>query len=150
MSQPLSPATGVVHEVRWREICPWLILVPALRVSLLVRVILLALVGILLTHWGWSVLDGVFAESSLPLQRWNNIPRVAGVLAPSAQAEEISQEYDGAWSEFEGPVIRSWRWLTQPFLNAVLKRDGWEQSIGLLACGFEQRSPSGMQLWVLR
>ena len=63
MSQP----PGTLYEIRWNEICPWLILVRALRVSLSIRVLAFAFVGVVLTQWGWAALDSLFSKSAANL-----------------------------------------------------------------------------------
>jgi hypothetical protein len=47
--------TGSIYEIRWKEICPWLVLAKAWRVSLLVRVLAYSWAGLLLTQWGWHL-----------------------------------------------------------------------------------------------
>lgn len=59
-----GPAVGAtfapIAAVRWSELFPWLLLVRALRVSLMARVIMLAVAGVFLTQSGWTLIESVF------------------------------------------------------------------------------------------
>ena len=61
--------SGSLYDIRWNEVCPSLILVRSLRVSVMFRVLLLATVGTFVTQWGWSMIVGFFPESSFQGQR---------------------------------------------------------------------------------
>ena len=55
----MSHLRSTVAAISWTAIFPWLILVRAARVALMVRVILLAVVGVALTQGGWAIIDGL-------------------------------------------------------------------------------------------
>ncbi|HUY31581.1 MAG TPA: hypothetical protein VMV69_02300 [Pirellulales bacterium] len=60
-----------VHEIAWREVFPWLLLVRAFRVSIQLWQIVLGSLGLLCTISGWWVLTGLFAGSEeRPLTDW--------------------------------------------------------------------------------
>ena len=82
MSQP----TGSIYEIRWNELCPWLVLAKALRVSLLIRVLGYAWLGLLLTQWGWSVCESLVFEPTTPT------PRIEDALA-RAEPYKPSRRY---------------------------------------------------------
>jgi len=88
MSQPRPYSTGELTQIRWSEVCPWLILVRALRVSLMVRVLLLAFVGTLLTEWGWSTIDHFSAEPA-SLIRLTDGGSVATLLIDAQQRQHL-------------------------------------------------------------
>jgi hypothetical protein len=60
----MAQSNGSIYEVRWNEVCPWLILVKAWRVSLLVRVLAYAWLGLLLTQWGWWAAEKLGADQA--------------------------------------------------------------------------------------
>ena len=55
----MTHSPTVLTSVRWTELFPWLLLVRAARVALMVRVLALALVGVILTQLGWSAIDNL-------------------------------------------------------------------------------------------
>jgi hypothetical protein len=69
MSHSQPHPTGSVYDIRWNEVCPSLILVRSLRVSVMFRVLLLATLGTIATEWGWSVIVDFFPESSFQRQQ---------------------------------------------------------------------------------
>lgn len=111
--QPLAHATGVIYEIRWNEVCPWLILVRALRVTLLIRVLILASLGVLLTQLGWATLEqqlpGDFARAS----SLSTEPEAAAVLSLPAF------DYFAQQDPKPSPFIRGWFWITKPFVTLV-------------------------------
>jgi hypothetical protein len=64
---PTSQTPDTLYDIRWNEVCPPLILIRALRVSVMVRVLGLALVGVVLTGWGWSWMDQLFPSGAAHL-----------------------------------------------------------------------------------
>jgi len=114
MSQP----SGTLHEIRWNEICPWLILVRALRVSVLVRVLLLAFAGVLLSQWGWAAIDRLFSDNPVQLVRLTDVPSQP---IQGTGIENLAQHY---WS---GPLARGWNWLVQPFVRMANPSMGWHR-----------------------
>ncbi|NOY40686.1 MAG: hypothetical protein GXP26_02450 [Planctomycetes bacterium] len=136
MSQP----PGILHEIRWNEICPWLILVRALRVSLLLRVLLLAFIGVVLTQWGWATIEGVFSDSPVGLQRLTDtgpssaLPTASPSPIPSTQ-ENISEFRAFTEGTNSGPLVRGWTWLTKPFVLLANRETSWQRSWVLSLCG---------------
>ena len=103
----ISHPVGVLHEIRWIEICPWLILVRSLRVALLVRVLFLAYLGVLLTQIGWAVLGSLSAENPVELQRFTDtVPQLP-------HWESLS--HPNTYTEYRNnPLFRAWNLLSQP------------------------------------
>ena len=139
MSQP----SGTLYEIRWHEICPWLILVRGLRVSLLVRVLLLAFAGVLITQWGWSVIDQLFTNNPLQLPRLtdSSLPSPAAgpaLIDPAAairtaeQASTIETIGKHFWA---GPLVRGWSWLSQPFVRLASGNVSWRRCFLLSLSG---------------
>jgi len=134
MSQP----TGSLYEVRWSEIFPWLILVRALRVSLLIRVLLLAAVGVLVTEWGWSFLARAFDQPVVPL---NSLEVVVEDRLQSSATDQDSGVWlaDWFWTEFRrhplGPMVTAWQWLSAPFVGIFQMETTWRQAVALLLFG---------------
>jgi hypothetical protein len=103
----MSTSPTVLTSVRWNELFPWLILVRAARVALMVRVIALAMVGVVLTQLGWAAIDrlvlGLAPEAKLvrltdrqPPRLWEptNVLVLRGPLGSAAV--ETSVAADGA------------------------------------------------------
>ncbi len=140
MSQPPSqsppPSVGTLYEIRWREVCPWLILVKALRVTLLVRVLLLALVGMLLTQWGWAGIDRLFSIDVVPASRLDDesLLLTKGVLSHSAPSSSIGRETLLLQRE-SGTFLHGWYWLTEPFLRLMDRGLGWQSVLDILLYG---------------
>ncbi|MCH2114524.1 MAG: hypothetical protein MK171_06405 [Pirellulales bacterium] len=121
---PISHPVGVLHDIRWNEIFPWLILVRGLRVSLLVRVILLAWVGVLLTQLGWTGAHTIFSDSG-PLSQVG-----AASAAPLEQLTErrlpleLLNSDEVAWN-LDTPLAQAWQWLGQPFFQLAGRHTSW-------------------------
>lgn len=142
-------STGTVYDIRWNEVCPSLILVRALRVSVMLRVLGLAMVGVVLTHWGWSMVDHVFPGSAPKLARLAEQPISAGLgsdwsagLTPShvgmemAKANATPTLLDSAGLvHWGGPLAHAWAWLSEPFVRSARHSSGWRQSITLSLSG---------------
>ncbi len=131
-SQPGSPsAAGVVHEIRWLDICPWLILVKALRAALLLRVLVLASVGVVLTHGGWAVISQWFDP---PLAMPPMLREALPVLQIDLNASEsITDSAPSAWQC--GTLISGWYWLAKPFLMLGDQQLSWQAWIGTAMLG---------------
>lgn len=112
----MSPTPGVVTAVRWNELCPWLLLVRAARVALLVRVIVLAAAGVFVTQWGWSAIERVVlgADTTVPvLMRLTDHPPAS--LLQSAPPTSGRQPFVVVDRQpWAGPLIRGWAWAIQP------------------------------------
>lgn len=116
---------GVIHEIRWSEICPWLILTKALRAALLLRVLVLATIGVLVTQAGWAVISQQF-EPALPtpgLVR-EHLPTLnfSGDVDPLLSSTQPSSRWQ------TGTLVSGWYWLTSPFLTLCdrqLDLSGW-------------------------
>jgi hypothetical protein len=127
----MSTTPGATAAPGWNECCRWFILVRAARVALLVRVILLALVGVVLTELGWNLVVRLVDE-----------PALAGVLEPEAAAPAPGAEMavdasgDVALQAIAtgSPLVRGWAWPMQP-LTQLYRADGARQWIGCILAG---------------
>ncbi|MEX2559967.1 MAG: hypothetical protein WD403_08630 [Pirellulales bacterium] len=62
---------GVVREIAWREVFPWLNLVRALRLAMQARMLLVAAIAVLATMFGWWLAALLFeAADERPLADW--------------------------------------------------------------------------------
>lgn len=106
-------ATGAVHEIRWSEIAPWLILAKALRVSLLIRVLVIAAVGVLLTQTGWWFIhESLTPELPAPAQLREQLP----TLQLIENSENLVDTFQpNRWQS--GTLVSGWYWLTAPLLT---------------------------------
>jgi hypothetical protein len=119
----MTHSTGSIHEVRWNEIFPWLILAKAWRVSLLVRVLAYAWIGLLLTQLGWRACDSLFSESSLQTSS-NYIEREIDSASYKSVRHEIrTNDPLNYWVwiqrpfQGEGPLVRGWKLLSDPIVR---------------------------------
>ncbi len=146
MPQP----TVSVHEIRWNEICPWLVLVRALRVSVMARVLLLAWAGVLLTQWGWNGIDQFMGSEGQSLSQLTQpAADSTGFSFLSIEAssqpdgptlfDPTAQEFPGETdfpatangSTFAGPLYRAWHWFTQPLLRMFSSNPDWWECLVL-------------------
>jgi hypothetical protein len=134
----MSNSSTVVTAARWTDLCPWLLLVRAARVALLVRVIVLAALGVLVTQWGWSAIEGVLLPDEPevrvePLARLTDHP--APPLLNGAPTPPTVHPFDAVdrigWS---GPLVRGWAWALQP-LTYLAAADGWRAGIAFALAG---------------
>lgn len=145
MSQPLSPPTSALCEIRYSEICPWLILVRSLRAALLLRVLLLAFVGVVITQWGWRALDGVFSSSPAQLSRLTESTTESAAIGPELvdpSAETLptatlrmSLIGQAIGQTLVGPLVRGWAWLAEPFVRMASREASLGQSLALSLSG---------------
>jgi hypothetical protein len=130
MSHPASS----VASVRWLSIAPWLILVRAARVSIMLRVILLAVLGVLLTEAGWWAVDRVLFDDPIvaPLVRLADPP----ITVPAAADLDMSagQRVTLQLEAYGGPLYRGWYWASQPLMK-MFRVGSWRTWFGLLLDG---------------
>lgn len=131
MSQPRPYSTGELTQIRWSEVCPWLILVRALRVSLMVRVLLLAFVGTLLTEWGWSTIDHFSAEPA-SLIRLTDGGSVATLLIDAQQRQHLDPSFA---AQLDSPFPKGWLWVSAPLIRLVDRNLSALGSLTLLLSG---------------
>src|SRR5688500_18272123 len=61
---------GLLREVAWQEVFPWLLLLRTFRLAVDFRKLLLAALGIALMALGWWLVDGLFAAESAAATGW--------------------------------------------------------------------------------
>ena len=130
----MSHASGSITAVRWGEICPWLILVRAARVALMLRVIALALVGVLLTHGGWTLVDRVLIDPQFE----PSLNRLSGPALTETPGAAVAIDAEAGVmvhaQTFGGPLYRGWSWAMQPFVR-LIHADGPRQWVGFTVDG---------------
>ena len=130
--QTLAHPVGVLYEVRWSEVCPWLILFKALRVTLLARVILLAAIGVLLTQWGSAAIDDLLPSAGPSLtELTDDLARQDAVL-PLAQRHPVSSVIASAASS---PLLQGWHGASEPFSQLVNREISWQTTALLQSLG---------------
>jgi hypothetical protein len=124
-----------IASVRWLSIAPWLILVRAARVSIMLRVILLAVIGVLLTEAGWWAVDRVMLDDpgmAAPLVRFADppiaVPTAADLNVRAGEGLALQLEAYG------GPLYRGWHWAAQSFMQ-MFRAETWRGWFGLLLDG---------------
>src|ERR1700690_1561415 len=70
---------GVLREIAWLEICPWLILVRTIRLAIQLRMLLLSSAAVLLAILGWWVFGYVFGGGAKDID--GNPTRLGGWIA---------------------------------------------------------------------
>ena len=124
-----------ITSVRWTAVFPWLILARAARVALMMRVILLALLGVAATYGGWLLLESsLLGEQKLreihlkPLS-WTYAPRPFKL--PVTGGDGIL----GIRSRYApGPLASAWHWIVQPFAG-LMHASGWRAQTSLALAG---------------
>jgi len=129
----LTHPVGVLYEIRWKEICPWLILVKALRITLLIRVLVLALVGVMLTQWGSATIDGFFSLETPSLTQITDSSVVDDLPNLPLQADLPTNGVLHLAST--SPYLRGWHWVSQPFFRLADREISWQTSLILLTQG---------------
>jgi hypothetical protein len=155
---------GSIYEIRWNELCPWLVLAKAWRVSLLVRVLAYAWAGLLLTQWGWQACQYLWSEvdqaervsvttiypsdiMDIRELRASERRLVASSLfhADPARMRQIRstifEPHPLAWLRYHlaehsfGPLIEGWRSLSLPFVKAFQFDSSFSDLLRLTICG---------------
>jgi hypothetical protein len=151
--------TGSIYEIRWNELCPWLVLAKAWRVSLLVRVLAYAWAGLLLTQWGWQACQYLWSDSERSEQASLSTTAPLGIMdlgelraaerrllagslfsAGSTRGRQ-KEPHPLAWLRTHlaehsfGPLIEGWRTLSLPFVKAFQFGASWGDVIRLWICG---------------
>lgn len=121
--------SGSIYEIRWNELCPWLILAKALRVSLLIRVLLYAWLGLMLTQWGWSAIESMAGNSQPQLERLAINPVTVDVRVLDAENFGWQNYY---WLRYsQGPLAHAWSWLSWPIVLV------FDQNTTFISCFFK-------------
>ena len=127
---PLSHPVGVLHEIRWNEIFPWLILVRSWRVSFMFRVLLLAWVGVLLTSSGWSVLGSLLSGTSTESDAQRELVEMIGDSQSMVPPQTPLFPWQG-----DSSLVQTWQWLSGPFLHLTNPETSLSDSFALLVQG---------------
>jgi hypothetical protein len=118
-------STGSIHEVRWNELFPWLVLAKTWRVSLLVRVLAYAWVGLLLTQLGWRACDRLFSESSSRTSSQLIAREIDDASYKSVRHTVRTNDPLNYWIwvqkpfQGEGPLVRGWKLLSDPIVRLI-------------------------------
>ena len=82
----MSEDRGVLREIAWKEIFPWLSLARALRLAIQVRLMLLASAAMLATIVGWSLLGLTFSgPADAPQKSWIEPYRITPWSTPETR-----------------------------------------------------------------
>ena len=157
--------TGSIYEIRWNELCPWLVLAKAWRVSLLVRVLAYAWAGLLLTQWGWQAcqyfwnsddqsgrisVTTIYPSDIMDIRELRASERrlLASSLFQSDRTSRsqriralLSEPHPLAWLRIHlaehsfGPLIEGWRTLSLPFVKLFQSDASLGDVVRLLICG---------------
>lgn len=124
-----------VTSVRWTAVFPWLILARAARVALLMRVIVLALIGVAATCGGWLLIessplgDPALQELHERPLSWTYAPRPFELpIAGGDGTTVVRSRY------VPGPLASAWHWIVRPFMGAW-QAHGWRAQTALALAG---------------
>ncbi|BBO32880.1 hypothetical protein [Lacipirellula parvula] len=131
----MTPSPHQLSSVRWPAIFPWLILVRAARVSLMFRVIVLALLGVAATHGGWRLIDSML-QGSQSLESLERAPQISIPLMPERHEPPTTfNEPIIVKSELTvGAFLSAWHWLGRPF-GLLALRPTLQESVTLALAG---------------
>lgn len=128
---------GILRQVAWSELFPWLALGRTFRLAIQARLLLLAAAGIVLTMGGWSAVGRVFGDHDLPRHwdadrgQWQQ-PLTDGAVA------QLSEEPTGplGWLVVQsGPLAWPWYSLSRPFQKLFDPDLTLKGFTALLLCG---------------
>jgi hypothetical protein len=132
---------GVLRQVAWTELFPWLALGRSFRLALQARLLLLAAVGILLTAAGWGAVGYVFEGHDLPAhwdpvnKEWRQLTPTLLTLATSAPPAASESSVFERFAEQSGPLALPWYMLSSPFQGLFAAELTLKGFTSLLLCG---------------
>ncbi len=107
---------GLVREIAWRDVFPWIGLARVARLAMAPRLVLLAALGLLLTSGGWRIIGELYSSS-------DDIKQLGWTVAEEtwpwqAQIESVQPltSFD-AFHPAYSPVIQTAKWLSSPVRN---------------------------------
>lgn len=132
---------GVLRQVKWTELFPWLALGRSFRLAIQARLLLLAALGILLTAAGWGMIGYVFNDQKLTghwdpaTNSWRrpatNLLTLATEPPPAANEASLF----GQLAESGGPLAWPWEILSSPFQGLFAAELTLTSFTSLLLCG---------------
>lgn len=132
-----------VREIDWQELCPWLILVRALRLALFRgRVLLLAVAGLIATTAGFRLVgDAFFDHSSDKLvQEWIAVDSPwpwsaeSNAIAATPSPERFSPRTVSPWLADQG-FLGAWQWIARPVQRLFNTQSTWRSMFYSILCG---------------
>jgi hypothetical protein len=107
---------GVVREIVWKDICPWLILVRALKIAAGLRMLVLAAIALWLISAGWWAAGKAFQGSNdallqIWIKRQTSWPWQAAVQRDSLESLSIRDTI------LTGPLFEMWSKYSAPFVH---------------------------------
>lgn len=135
----MSTAPGASAPTGWNDCCRWLILVRAVRVSLMVRVIVLAMAGALITELGWRLVVEVLEKPELvSLADRPAVPVVPELGMRMGPGMGLAVDAHGDLSLHAiasgSPLTRGWVWAMQP-LAQLYQASGLRLWTGCILAG---------------
>jgi len=131
-----------LRAVAWTELLPWLSLFRTFRLAIRVRALLLGTVAILLTVYGWGVIDWVLPggqEQVLTNVAGKEFPLAADAPWASLTDESLVPDRPGYPGDLGGglvgPIWGVWRQLSSPFVRIFSPQTGFLGLVNALVCG---------------
>lgn len=129
-----------LRAVAWSEVMPWLSLFRTFRLAIRIRALLLGTVAILLTMYGWTVIDWAFSGG----QPLTNAAGKSFSLTADAPWKSLTDEslvpnrpgfpINGDVNPVE-PISGVWRQLSSPFVRVFSPETGFVGLVQSLAAG---------------
>lgn len=145
---------GVLREIAWLEICPWLILVRVFRLAIQLRMLLLSSAAVLLTIFGWWVIGYIFGGGAKDvegnptrlgawIEAYKDCPFVEsragdGVTRIMPAMPEPPRSLDGPpmMGDYPGnPYLGAWHTLSGPIRQVFDRHLTFVELAFLLLCG---------------
>ncbi|HEY2839081.1 MAG TPA: hypothetical protein VGJ26_08035 [Pirellulales bacterium] len=130
---------GVLRQVAWTELFPWLALGRSFRLAIQARLLLLAAAGILATAVGWMAIGSVFDVQRLP-PHWNadqnawHRPEPVDLFSPAPAPDEPVSPL-GWLAKQTGPLAWPWQVLSSPFQEMFAAELTLTGFTAMLLCG---------------
>ncbi|MGY8769851.1 MAG: hypothetical protein ACKVH8_15640 [Pirellulales bacterium] len=121
---------GVLKAISWRDCCPWVLLFRTFGLSFHLKLLVLALCGVLLTSAGWSVSQSLFLnEAQIEKLKQKQVSSISSAVDLSAKSKDGTAVVKSTF-RFD-PIIQVWNRLTQPFRAAFAH--GNQMTVGVVA-----------------
>ena len=130
----MEEESGVVREISWRDVFPWIVLVKSFRIAISVNGLLLSLTAVVLISMGWNFSKACFlTDSSLsdatlslqrqPLETWPGSRVIRDEVSASVQSADISQIVE------RYSIVSVFRSIADPFRFSVASEMTWDRRL---------------------
>ena len=135
---------GVLREIAWREIFPWLSIARSARLAFSPRLVILAALGLFATSIGWRMIGKIYSGSDeLGSSGLGWIDRDSS--SPwQTQLANLPPLTFGGFNPIESPIVQTGRWVVAPFTRLFTPDLGVVPFTYTLLCGLWE-----LAMWAL-